>query len=64
VIDAASIAVSHCDCGNVHIALYDVDGVEVARASMPAVQAADFTDDLISALHGAAEALLSKARPN
>lgn len=64
MIQAKSIAVTHCGCGNVHIALYDDAGEEVVRASMSPIEAGAFLGDLSASIEAARRERVAKARPN
>lgn len=64
MITAKSIAVAHCDCGNVHIALFDAKGTEVARATLQPIEASEFVDDVATAIEGAVDVQLARRTPN
>ncbi|WP_374569661.1 hypothetical protein [Phenylobacterium sp.] len=64
MITAKSIAVAHCDCGNVHIALFDAEGAEVARATLPPIEASEFVGEIATAIEAAVDVQLARRRPN
>ncbi|MFN3582585.1 hypothetical protein [Phenylobacterium sp.] len=53
---AASVSISHCEHGSIHIQLHDAAGAVFATACMTAAIAVDFSTDLVEEIEAAIRA--------